>query len=190
MTRAKLFWPLAIVAVVTVGVAVFLAIGGGDDDEVAARFIPGYKPGDAQPPANGPATAPSQPAPRQPQAVAQDTSSPLHAYFAGSMIQFGYGGGTSSNNPRVELVIHYCPSGSFFSTGKSCRPNIIAKGYQCTPVQDAGRWQVSGTQNQGMLQWVSNNGGPGTVVVQMRNDGVVVDPRGNPFNRVGRAQCQ
>ena len=37
---------------------------------------------------------------------------------------------------------------------------------------------------------VSNNGAPGTLAVQMRNDGVVVDPRGNPFNRVGRAQCQ
>jgi hypothetical protein len=190
MTRAKLFWPLAIVAVVAVILAVFLAIGGEDDDEVAARFIPGYTPGAAQPPANGPATAPPQPAPGQPQAVAQDASSPLHAYFAGSMVQFGYGSGTSSNNPRVELVIHYCPSGLFFSAGNSCRPNIIAKGYQCTPVQDAGRWQVSGTPNQGMLQWVSNNGAPGTVAVQMRSDGVVVDPRGNPFNRVGRAQCQ
>ena len=70
---------------------------------------------------------------------AADLSQSLQQYFSGSAVQFGYGSGTSSNNPRVELTIHYCASGFYHSSGQSCRPNLIASGYQCTPMQDAGR---------------------------------------------------
>ncbi|WP_108651272.1 hypothetical protein [Dongshaea marina] len=119
-----------------------------------------------------------------------DLKSYLNQYFSGSAIQFGYGSGTSSNNPRVELEVHYCASGLYYSGGRSCRPNIIAKGYQCTPVQDMGRWQIATQGNQAALQWSSNSSGPGAVMLHLRNDGVVVDPRGNPFVRIGRAQCR
>jgi len=74
---------------------------------------------------------------------AADLGQSLQRYFNGSAIQFGYGSGTSSNNPRVELTIHYCSSGFYYSSGQSCRPNLIATGYQCTAVQDAGRWQLA-----------------------------------------------
>lgn len=122
-------------------------------------------------------------------AAAQDAGEYLKQYFTGAAIQFGYGSGTSSNNPRVELWIHYCPNGMFFSSGQSCRPNIIAKGYQCSPIQDAGQWQVSVQNGQPMIQWFSNSTGPGGMVVEIRGDGTVSDLRGNPFNRVGKAQC-
>ena len=72
----------------------------------------------------------------------------------------------------------------------SCRPNLIATGYQCTPVQDAGRWQLAIQGGQAALQWMSNSNGPGSVAVILRGNGMVVDPRGNPFYRVGSAQCQ
>lgn len=114
----------------------------------------------------------------------------LHQYFSGSAIQFGYGSGTSSNNPRVELTIHYCGSGVYFSSGQSCRPNLIASGYQCTNVQDVGQWQISAQRDQGTMQWLSNTSGPGSLVVWVRSDGMVVDGRGNPFHRVGAAQCR
>jgi len=71
-------------------------------------------------------------------ASAADLRQSLQGYFNGSAVQFGYGSGTSSNNPRVELTIHYCSSGFYYSSGQSCRPNLIASGYQCTSVQDAG----------------------------------------------------
>lgn len=123
-------------------------------------------------------------------AAAQDLQAYLHRYFAGAAIRFGYGGGTSSNNPRVELVIHYCASGAYYSSGRSCRPNIVAKGYQCTPVQDAGRWQVAAQGGRAALRWVSNGGAPGAIAVLVGRDGIVTDPRGNRFNRVGPARCR
>ncbi len=122
--------------------------------------------------------------------AAQDLQRSLTQYFAGNAIQFGFGSGVSSSSPRVELLIHYCASGKFFSTGRSCRPNIIARGHQCTPLRDAGRWQIVTRGGHGALQWVSNNGNSGATALVVRGDGVVVDPRGNPFNRVGRAQCR
>lgn len=121
--------------------------------------------------------------------IAQDLQKYLTQYFRGSMISFAYGTGVSSNLPRVELVIHYCASGAFFSAGRSCRPNVIARGFQCTQLQDAGKWQLVVQGKQAALQWMSNSGGPGSVMLGVRNDGVVVDPRGNPFNRLGPAQC-
>lgn len=119
-----------------------------------------------------------------------DIKQSLDRYFRGSAIQFGYGSGTSSSNPRVELTIHYCASGFYYSSGQSCRPNLIATGYQCSPVQDAGRWQLADQGGQTVLQWMSNSDGPGGITVILRGDGMVVDPRGNPFYRVGAAQCQ
>ncbi len=117
-------------------------------------------------------------------------SGALQRYFAGSMVHFGYGSGISSNNPRVEMAIHYCASGTFYSSGRSCRPNLIAKGYQCSQFQDYGQWQVVEQNGQAMLQWYSANSGPGGVALQVRGNGTVTDPRGNPFVRVGAAQCQ
>jgi len=89
-------------------------------------------------------------------ASAADLRQSLQGYFNGSAVQFGYGSGTSSNNPRVELTIHYCSSGFYYSSGQSCRPNLIASGYQCTSVQDAGRWQVEVQGGQAAIQWTSN----------------------------------
>ena len=123
-------------------------------------------------------------------AFAQDLQTYLNQYFTGNVIQFGFGSGVSSSLPRVELVIHYCPSGIFYSSGRSCRPNVIARGHQCTPLQDAGRWQIVAQGNQAALQWMSNSGNRGGTALRVRGDGVVVDPRGNPFNRIGRAQCR
>ncbi len=193
--KEKLFWPLVIVAVAAILVVVFVLVDGEDDDEIAGQFIEGYRPGGtpgevAQPGNRTGSMPPNLGRQGQTPPVAETGRGSLWGYFAGNMVKFGYGGGTSSNNPRVELVIHYCASGTYYSSGQSCRPNIIAKGYQCTPVQDAGRWQVSGAQGQGRLEWMSNGGGPGSIALQVRNDGVVVDPRGNPFSRIGRAQCQ
>ena len=121
---------------------------------------------------------------------AQDVQRYLTRYFTGNAIQFGFGSGVSSNSPRIELLIHDCASGVFHSAGRSCRPNIIARGHQCTPLRDSGQWQIVTQRGQGGLQWVSNGGNSGGTVLVVRGDGVVVDPRGNPFNRVGRAQCQ
>ena len=53
-----------------------------------------------------------------------------------------------------------------------------------------GSWKVSLVNGQAAIQWNSNTNGPGSVFVHTRNDGVVTDPRGNPFIRVGQAQCQ
>ena len=122
--------------------------------------------------------------------AAQNQQSYIQNYFAGKAIQFAYGSGVSSNLPRVELLIHYCASGTFFSWGRSCRPNIIAKGYQCTNLRDAGRWQVVPQGERAVLQWLSQNGGRGSAMILVRTDGVVVDTRGNPFHRIGQAQCQ
>ena len=124
-----------------------------------------------------------------PYGFSQGISQTLDTIFRGNAMQFGYGGGTSSNNPRVELLIHYCANGYFYSSGRSCRPNIIAKGYQCTPIQDYGTWQFREFNGQGVLHWVSNNSGPGSLPVYLRNDGSVADQRGNPFYPAGRAQC-
>ena len=121
---------------------------------------------------------------------AQNLEQYLSQYFTGQSISFGYGGGTSSNNPRVELVIQYCGGGIYYSTGRSCRPNIIAKGYQCNNLQDSGRWRIAARGGQAEIQWRSNNGTPGTVAIRVRGDGIVVDPRGNPFNRIGIARCR
>ena len=121
---------------------------------------------------------------------AQDLRRNLMQYFSGSAIQFGFGSGISSNSPRIELLIQYCASGTFYSAGRSCRPNIIAKGYQCTPMRDSGRWQIVARGNQAALQWASNSGNTGGTALLVRGDGVVVDPRGNPFVRVGQAQCR
>lgn len=119
----------------------------------------------------------------------EDSRGYLQQYFTGSVIQFGYGSGTSSNRPRVELTIHYCSNGAYYSRGQSCRPNIIAKGYQCTNIQDSGQWQVSTQASQTVLQWLSNANGPGSLMVYIRGDGKVVDAQGNPFDRIGQAQC-
>jgi len=113
----------------------------------------------------------------------------LMAFFSGYAYQFGYGSGTSSNNPRVELVVHYCSSGYYYSVGQSCRPNMIAKGYQCTNIQDAGQWQVIVENGKGVMQWISNSTGPGNLPLHIRSDGSVADLRGNPFLRTGLAQC-
>ena len=113
----------------------------------------------------------------------------LTQFFSGYAYQFGYGSGISSNNPRVELVIHYCSSGYYYSFGQSCRPNLIAKGYQCTNIQDAGQWQVIVENGQGVMQWISNSSGPGSLPLYIRNDGSVADVRDNPFLRAGPAQC-
>jgi hypothetical protein len=122
--------------------------------------------------------------------AAQDLQRNLTQYFAGSAIQFGFGSGISSNSPRIELVIQYCASGVFYSAGRSCRPNLIARGHQCTPMQDARKWRIVAQGNQAALQWASNSGNTGGTALHVRGDGVVVDPRGNPFVRVGRAQCR
>jgi hypothetical protein len=119
----------------------------------------------------------------------QDIQPYLTQFFSGKAYQFGYGSGTSSNNPRVELLIHYCASGSFYSVGQSCRPNLIAKGYQCTDVQDSGRWRVVVESGQGAMQWLSNLSGPGSLPLYLNHDGSVVDARGNPFVLVGPARC-
>lgn len=121
---------------------------------------------------------------------AQDLQNYLSKYFTGNAIQFGYGSGISSNSPRVELTIQYCASGIFYSAGRSCRPNIIARGYQCSRLQDSGRWQIVAQGRRAALQWVSNQGNRGGTALMVRRDGVVVDPRGNPFKRIGRAQCR
>jgi len=110
----------------------------------------------------------------------------LQQFFAGYLYQFGYGAGTSSNNPRVELTIHYCPDGRYFSQGQSCRPNIIAQGYQCTPLSDSGYWRAAGNQ----LQWQSQQGNSGALQLVAQPDGSVTDPRGNPFIRLGPAHCR
>ena len=123
-------------------------------------------------------------------ASAQDLQKYLTDYFKGNAVQFGYGTGVSSNLPRVDLVIHYCASGMYLSAGQSCRPNLIARGYQCTPMRDAGRWQIVTQGNRAVLQWASNSSGPGGIALAVRPDGVVVDPQGNPFSRVGQAQCR
>lgn len=125
-----------------------------------------------------------------PVSAATDLKQYLNQYFSGSAIQFGYGSGTSSNNPRVELTIHYCTSGMYFSSGQSCRPNLIASGYQCSNVQDAGQWQITVQGEQAIVQWLSNSSGPGNLAVWVRGDGMVVDGRGNPFYKVGSAQCR
>lgn len=122
--------------------------------------------------------------------AAANPNQSLQYYFSGSAIQFGYGSGTSSNNPRVELTIHYCSSGLYYSSGRSCRPNLIASGYQCTPMQDAGRWLLNLQGGQALLQWNSNSGGSGSMPIYVRADGAVVDQRGNPFVRVGQAGCR
>jgi len=117
-------------------------------------------------------------------------SQSLQQYFSGSAFQFGYGSGTSTNNPRVELTIHYCASGVYYSSGQSCRPNLIASGYQCTPMQDGGRWQLAVQGGQAALRWHSNISGSGALAIFVRADGAVVDQRGNPFYRAGAAQCR
>ena len=122
--------------------------------------------------------------------AAPDLKQYLDQYLRGYAIQFGYGAGTSSNNPRVELTIHYCASGVYYSSGQSCRPNLYASGYQCTSLRDAGQWQVAVQGGQGAVQWRSNSNGPGYLAVMVRGDGVVVDGRGNPFYQVGPAGCQ
>ena len=122
--------------------------------------------------------------------VAQDLQRYLQSYFAGNLIQYSYGAGVSSSRPRVELAVHYCPSGQYFSSGRSCRPNIVAKGFQCSGFRDAGRWRIVAQGRQAMLQWTSSSSGPGGIALRVRNDGVVIDPQGNPFVRVGRALCR
>ncbi|MCW8880261.1 MAG: hypothetical protein OQJ89_09390 [Kangiellaceae bacterium] len=114
----------------------------------------------------------------------------LEQFFTGSAVRFGYGSGISSNSPRVELTIHYCPSGAYFSSGQSCRPNIIAKGYQCSSIQDMGQWKIVSQSNVSFIQWYSQNSGPGSLQVFIRNNGSVVDSQGNPFVRIGTAQCR
>lgn len=121
---------------------------------------------------------------------ASNVDSYMSQYFNGKALEYGFGSGTSSNNPRVVAVTHYCSSGYYYSIGRSCRPNMIAKGYQCTPYQDAGTWSVGVLGQQAMLYWTSNTYGAGSFAILARNDGIVVDPRGNAFTFVGNAQCQ
>ena len=121
--------------------------------------------------------------------LAEDLQDYLNKYFKGSAIQYGYGSGISSNSPRVELFIHYCASGKFFSSGKTCRPNIIAKGYQCSQLQDAGQWQIAVQSGNAFIQWMSYNNGPGSLPIFISNNGLVVDAKGNSFTRTGNAQC-
>lgn len=123
-------------------------------------------------------------------ADAQKLRNYLMKYFRGNAIQFGFGPGTSSNRPRVQLLVQYCASGIFYSTGKSCRPNVVARGYQCTPLNDSGGWNILVQGGQAMLRWRSNSGRSGGLPLRVRRDGVVVDPQGNPFKRVGRAKCR
>ncbi|MEZ5524984.1 MAG: hypothetical protein R3E62_08530 [Pseudomonadales bacterium] len=125
-----------------------------------------------------------------PAGAAPDLKQYLDQYFSGAAIQYGYGSGTSSSNPRVELTIHYCASGLYFSSGQSCRPNLYASGYQCTGLEDAGQWRVATQGGQAVMQWLSNQSGPGGLAIQTRSDGMVVDARGNPFYRVGPASCR
>jgi len=113
-------------------------------------------------------------------------SAELDPFFAGYVYQFGYGSGTSSNNPRVELTIHYCGDGRYYSQGQSCRPNLIAQGYQCTPLADNGQWRTDGDQ----LLWRSFQGNSGALTLLRQSDGSVTDPRGNPFIRLGPAACR
>lgn len=122
--------------------------------------------------------------------TATDLNAYVHQYFQGKALEYGYGSGTSSNNPRVVAVTHYCASGYYYSVGQSCRPNLIAKGYQCTPYQDDGSWSVKAQGQQAALYWTSNSYGPGSLAIYARNDGVFVDPRGNAFTYVGQAQCR
>ena len=113
----------------------------------------------------------------------------LKQFFTGAAVQFGYGSGISSNSPRVELTIHYCSSGTYFSSGRSCRPNIIAKGYQCSSIQDSGQWKIVSQSNVSFMQWYSNSSGPGSLQLFIRQGGSIVDSQGNPFVRIGTAQC-
>ncbi len=48
---------------------------------------------------------------------ATDLWQSLQDYFNDSAIQFDYGSVSSSNNPRVELTIHYRSSGFYYSSG-------------------------------------------------------------------------
>ena len=108
----------------------------------------------------------------------------LSSYVRGAVIEYGYGPGTSSNRPRVEMRVALCNSGQYRTQGRSCRPNIIANGYQCSNFTDAGRWRVSGNQ----LQWMSANGQPGSLQVFRRGNGYA-DGNGNRLTRVGNAGC-
>lgn len=123
-------------------------------------------------------------------ADAQNMRNYLNKYFKGSAIQFAFGAGVSSSRPRVELFVQYCASGIFYSNGRSCRPNVVAQGYQCTPIKDSGGWNIVVQGRQAMLSWRSHSGRSGGVALRVRRDGIVVDPQGNAFKRVGRARCR
>lgn len=108
----------------------------------------------------------------------------LSNFVRGSVVEYGYGPGTSSNRPRVEIRVALCASGTYRTQGRSCRPNLIAKGYQCSNFTDSGNWRVSGNS----LQWMSYNGTPGSLNL-FRRGGRYVDSAGNPMVRVGSAGC-
>ncbi|WP_028864047.1 hypothetical protein [Psychromonas aquimarina] len=121
--------------------------------------------------------------------TAADLRAYVNQYFQGKALEYGFGSGTSSNNPRVVAVTHYCTSGYYYSIGQSCRPNIIARGYQCSPYRDDGNWSLKVQGQQATLFWTSTTYGPGNFPIYVRNDGVFVDPRGNAFIYAGEAQC-
>lgn len=111
-------------------------------------------------------------------------SAGLASYVRGAVIEYGYGPGTSSNRPRVEMRVALCGSGKYQTQGRSCRPNIIANGYQCSNFRDSGNWRVQGNT----LQWMSAKGQPGSLQLY-RNGGGFADRQGNPVVRVGNAGC-
>ena len=122
-------------------------------------------------------------------AAAQELQTYLENYFAGAAIAYGSGAGVSSSRPRIEVTVQYCASGAFYSSGRSCRPNLYASGYQCTPFEDAGRWRIVTQGQAAELQWLTRAGQPGSLPIGVRQDGTVVDQQGNPFVRVAPAQC-
>ena len=116
--------------------------------------------------------------------VAPTHAAGLASYVRGAVIEYGYGPGTSSNRPRVEMRVALCGSGQYQTQGRSCRPNIIARGYQCSNFRDSGKWRVQGNT----LQWMSSKGQPGALQLY-RNGRGFADRQGNPVVRVGNAGC-
>lgn len=120
---------------------------------------------------------------------AQSPGERVDTYLRGFVVKFDYGTGESFENPRVELTVRYCRSGSYEIAGQSCSPKLTATGEDCIPLEDRGQWQAMEQDGQVYLQSQSVSGAPGIVPVFLSDEGALYDADGNLFRRLGLASC-
>jgi hypothetical protein len=113
----------------------------------------------------------------------------IKEYLSGHEFQITYREGGVQYGTFFFLDVHFCASGSYWSSNQSRKQTVLGN-EQVSTWNDSGTWDVLSVQGYPSMRYTSVSGVQDVVPLQIQADGTVRPTSGAFMKRLSRARCR